>query len=43
MSAFYNSLDLTLSLEEMHSENHNALRKDLTQGLDTVLGQDSAL
>ena len=30
MSAFYNSLDFTVSVEE----NHNALRKDLAQGLD---------
>ena len=38
MSAFYNSVDFTLSLEvnslrEMFSENHNALRKDGTIGL----------
>ena len=36
MSAVYNSLDFTLSLEvlrEMLSDNHNAQRKDLAQGL----------
>ena len=39
MSAFYNRLDFTVSVEvwrEMLSENHNALRKDLVQGLDSL-------
>ena len=37
MSAFYNSLDFPLSLKGkgggVLSENHNALRKNLAQGL----------
>ena len=33
MSAFYNSLDFMLSLEGNALKNHNALRKDLAQGL----------
>ena len=42
MSAFYNSQDFTPSLEasfwrEMRSENHNALRKDLAQGLCVLI------
>ena len=42
MSTFYNSLDFTVSGEvpsggEMLSENHNALRKDLVQGLIHIM------
>ena len=33
MGAFYNSLNITLSLKYVLLENHSALRKDLALGL----------